>query len=282
MRRLYYLAGLILLAACNKYDIPGLFVASSPTSDKRFEASMAYNATAGYPSVTIPTENYHFYSATDIHIYHSTENLDKFVAALAADTESAPFWINLGDIVDGKDQMKTFDDHAKVAPQQMFGTPGNHDLYFGQWKQWQELYHTSSYWFEAILPSGAKDLYLSLDSGGSTLGRKQKAWAEEILAGAQGKYRHIIVFTHTHFFRKDWSQETTSNWSQEETMALTGLFAQSGVSLVLTGHDHFQERTTYMGVQYAVLEALKDGTPDPGYTRCDVGDQVALTFVPLE
>lgn len=282
MKRWHYLAGLILLAACNKYDIPGLLVASSPTSDKRFEASMAYNQVEGYPSVTVATEDYYFYSATDIHIYQSTDNLDKFVTALAADTQSAPFWLNLGDIVDGKDQMKTFDDHVKAAPQRMFGTPGNHDLYFGQWKQWRELYHTSSYWFEAILPSGAKDLYLSLDSGGSTLGRRQRAWAEEILADAKGKYRHIIVFTHTHFFRKDWSQETTSNWSQEETMALAGLFARSGVTLVLAGHDHFQERTTYMGVQYAVLQALKDGTPDPGYTRCDVGDQVALTFVPLE
>ena len=65
-------------------------------------------------------------------------------------------------------------------------------------------------------------------------------------------------------------------------MALTGLFSRCGVSLVLTGHDHFQERTTYMGVQYAVLQSLKDGTPDPGYTRCEVGDQITLTLVPID
>ena len=282
MRKICFIAGLILLGACNKYDIPGLFVASSPSSDKRFEASVAYHDAQGYPSVVIPTEDYTFYAATDIHVYHSTRNLDKFIAALSADTGSAPFWINLGDIVDGKDQMKVFDEHVKAAPQRMFGTPGNHDLYFGQWKQWQELYHTSSYWFEALLPSGAKDLYLCLDSAGSTLGHRQRAWAEEVLTAARGEYRHIIVFTHTHFFRKDWSQETTSNWSQEETMALTGLFSRCGVSLVLTGHDHFQERTTYMGVQYAVLQSLKDGTPDPGYTRCEVGDQITLTLVPVD
>ena len=208
-------------------------------------------------------------------------NLDKFAAILKADATAAPFWLSLGDIVDGQGNMPVFAEHASVTGKTLFNTMGNHDLYYNGWKDWQPLFHTSAYTVDAVLPSGARDLFIALDSGNASLGRSQRLWLEETLAAAQGKYRHITVFTHTHFFRKDSSQGTTSNYAMEETMDLTALFARYGVSQVLTGHDHTQERSLYKGVPYAVLGALKVGEPHPGYTVCSYGDSVSLEFVPL-
>ena len=281
MRRTLTILLLLALTACSRYDFTGFLWMSSPSVEDRFAASMEYNKANGPFTVAVPTENYRLYVVTDVHVWKSTANLDKFAAILKADATAAPFWLSLGDIVDGQGNMPVFAEHASGTGKTMFNTMGNHDLYYSGWKDWQPLFHTSAYTVDAVLPSGARDLFIALDSGNASLGRSQRAWLEETLAAAQGKYRHITVFTHTHFFRKDASQGTTSNYAMEETMDLTALFARYGVSQVLTGHDHTQERSLYKGVPYAVLGALKVGEPHPGYTVCTYGDSVSLEFVPL-
>ena len=113
-------------------------------------------------------------------------------------------------------------------------TPGNHDLYFNQWDEWRGYFGTSVYWFYTMLPdSTVLDRFICLDSAEGTIGTAQLQWLRELLTendsqpttlNAQySSFRHTIVFTHTHFFRRDHSQEHTSNYAIEETYELTSL-----------------------------------------------------------
>ncbi|MBR3562900.1 MAG: hypothetical protein IKN93_03640 [Bacteroidales bacterium] len=92
-------------------------------------------------------------------------------------------------------------------------------------------------------PGRGKDLFISLESAGGTLGCSQRAWAETILAD---------------------------------------LFARTGVDIVLSGHDHATETTVFKGVRYETLESLKMNDISPGYNILTYGNTIARTFVPVE
>lgn len=273
------------LTACN-VDWLGFVYTRSADADARFARSMKYNAKAGYASITVPDDNYRVYILTDAHVTEKeTRNLDRFVNELLADETAAPFWINLGDIVNDKGQMDVFESHIAplgAAGLRHFPTTGNHDIYFGEWEDWAARFHTATYWFEVITPGRGKDLFLSLDSAGGTLGRDQRAWAEKILTGSNGKYDHITVFTHTHFWKRDNSQSTTGNFSLEETYDLADLFARTGVETVLAGHDHAAETTVFKGVRYETMESLMTDDISPGYNILSYGKTIGRTFVPVE
>ena len=284
-KTLILLLAAFCLTACN-VDWLGFVYTRSDDADARFARSMEYNAKAGYASLTVPDDNYRVYIATDAHVTaKESRNLDRFVNDLLADETAAPFWINLGDIVNDKGQMDVFESHIAplgAAGLKHFPTAGNHDIYFGEWEDWVSRFHTATYWFEVITPGRGKDLFLCLDSAGGTLGHDQHAWAEEILTGSKGKYDHITVFTHTHFWKRDNSQSTTGNFSLEETYDLADLFARTGVEIVLTGHDHGAETTVFKGVRYESLESLMQDDISPGYNILSYGKTVGRTFVPVE
>ncbi|MBO7460272.1 MAG: hypothetical protein J6T53_05165, partial [Bacteroidales bacterium] len=128
--------------------------------------------------------------------------------------------------------------------------------------------------------SGFKDLYISIDSGNGTLGYDQRRWLENVLKDKQNQgYRHIIVFTHTHFFKKDTSQGHTSNFNLEETYDLLDLFDRYDVSMVLQGHSHARDLTTFKDVVYLRVDALEDYALDAYYTILNVGNYINYEFV---
>ena len=273
------------LNACH-LDTLGLVYSRSGDVETRFAQSMEYNARTGYASITVPEDNYRVYVITDAHVMEKeTRNLDRFVKERLADKDAAPFWINLGDNVNDKGQAGVFENHiAPLAEAGLrhFPTVGNHDLYFGEWEEWRSRFHTSTYWFEVITPSRGKDLFVSLESAGGTLGRSQRAWVEELLTGSKGKYDHITVFTHTHFWKRDNSQSHTSNYNLEETYDLADLFGRMGVEIVLGGHDHATETTLFKGVRYETLESLKMDDISPGYNIFTYGKDVKRIYIPVE
>ncbi len=274
----------LCLSACN-VDWLGFVYTRSADVDARFTQSLEYNSRAGYASISVPDDNYRVFVLTDAHVTENeTRNIDRFVTDLLADKTAAPFWINLGDSVNDKSQMGVFESH--IGPLEAIGlrhfpTAGNHDIYFGEWNEWGSRFHTATYWFEVITPN-RKDLFISLDSAGGTLGKSQRAWAEEALTESRGKYSHITVFTHTHFWKRNNSQGTTGNFDLEETYDLADLFARSGVDLVLSGHDHATETTDFKGVRYETLESLKMNDISPGYNILTYGKEIRRTFVPVE
>ena len=274
----------VFLASCGKnIDYAGLFYTINESPDERFAQSMSYNAEHGYDTITDVPDNYEVYVMSDIHVDFSTDNLDRFVSDYLADSVAAPFALCLGDLINATDHWDYFDEHVKPvsdAGRKIYYTVGNHDLYFDQWPEFRSRYHTSTYWFEVQTVSGFKDLYIAIDSGNGTLGVDQRDWLETVLRKKHNQgYRHIIVYTHTHFFKKDTSQGHTSNFNLEETYDLLDLFDRYDVSLVLQGHSHSRDLTTFKDVVYLRVDALEDHYPDAFYTILNIGGYINYNFI---
>lgn len=278
------IAALMLLTtiSCGRLDFAGMVWAKSDVPDKRFEQSIEYNNTVEPIALTVPTNDYRVYVFGDSHVDFSTTNLDAFVKDYLDDNGAAPFAICVGDLINSTGHYDLFTEHIKpLAPdsaKRLFITAGNHDLYFGQWTEFKERFHTSTYFFEVTTPSEGKDLYISLDSASGTLGVKQRAWLGEMLDNAKGQYRNIIIFTHTHFFMSEYSQGTTDNFPIEETHDLMDLFAKNGVKLVISGHDHTRESKVHRGVKYLTLDALCDPCKNASYAVFTISSQAPETL----
>lgn len=273
---------MMLMTSCNKNDLSGFFVPSSESVDKRFSMSMRYNEENGFDTIMVDSDDYLLYMMTDVHIENSTENLDRYVADYLADTMAAKFSLCLGDLIYGKNRFDSFVQQVKPvadAGRKIYYTVGNHDLYFGQWNDFYDRFGSSTYWFVVQTPGGFKDLYVSLDSGSGTLGVDQRNWLEDVLNEKQNEgFRHIIVYTHTHFFRTNGSPCITGSFAMEETYDLADLFDRYDVTMVLQGHSHYRDLTVFKGVTYLRLDAMKEGSDEAYYTVLQVGDNVIPSF----
>ena len=316
MKKLLYIFGTaLLLAACGEsnLDVVGMVKSSSAPADVRFAQSMLYNQEHGVDTIWVKDNAYHFYVMTDSHVDFSTNNLDQFVDDYLADSTAAPFCLHLGDLINSVNHYETCFEHiARIwegttdtcccNPKDSclcrkdsccmndscfcnrdtcFITPGNHDIYFGQWATYLSLFKTGSYYFVVKTPN-FKDLFICLDSSDGTLGIDQRRWLEMTLAWAQSEnFRHIIAFTHTHFFKIDASQGHTSNYALEESYELLDIFSRYGVELVLQGHDHSRSLTTFKGVEYLIVDALEDHYYNAFYAIIDVSQAIDWRFVPV-
>lgn len=285
MNRIWLFVLMFFLTSCSKnIDYLGLFYTINESPDERFAQSMSYNDEHGYDKITGVPDNYEVYVMSDTHVsYSKTDNLDRFVSDYLADSVAAPFALCLGDLINATGHWDCFADHVKPvsdAGRKIYYTVGNHDLYFNQWKDFFSRFGSSTYWFEVQTVNGFKDLYISIDSGNGTLGYDQRRWLENVLKDKQNQgYRHILVFTHTHFFKKDSSQGHTSNFNLEETYDLLDLFDRYDVSMVLQGHSHSRDLTTFKDVVYLRVDALKDYALDAYYTILNVGNYINYEFV---
>lgn len=288
MKRLFlYSFSLFVLTSCNpNLDMIGMFYGQSPRSDERFAISMAYNDTAGYKSLSVPEDDYLVYVCTDIHVDSTANNIKKWANLMRNDPKCRVGLI-LGDMINAQGNFPrfmsglAFDPATQANDVPVFATAGNHDIYFGQWIDYVKYWHTSSYWFEVNTPH-ARDFYICLDSSDGTTGRKQLKWLRTLLQEAATKdYRHIIVFTHTHIFKRDASQGHTSNFPMEETYELTDLFSRYGVELYLSGHDHTRELNTFKGVKYVIVDTMQDHVDSPYYLIATLSDDIGLSFEAL-
>lgn len=273
-----------LLCACNSdpdtsnYDWGGMIGLTSPEVDVRFAHSMAYNDTAASRDVMAPAEDYRVYVMTDTHVDSTTYNLDSIVRAANSDG-ACPVVLHLGDLVNAQNHYARFDASASRCTKPLYKTVGNHDLYFNQWAQFRQFYGTSTYTFVVTTPGGQRDLYICLDSGSGVVGTKQLRWLRHVLAEAGGEdYRHILLYTHTHVFKHDNSQRSSTNYSLEETYELLGLMQQYGVDMVLMGHNHWRDVTDYGGVRYVMVDAAKDTQDKPAYMVLHVGERLEHEF----
>lgn len=320
-RLILYAAFVILLSSCNpNYDMAGMLNGSSPEVSTRFEQSMAYNDSVGIPAVVVPSADYRVYVCTDSHIDSIPTNLTTFVQAAAADT-LCPLLFHLGDLVNAQGHIpyavSLLEDslllplhrgrvnklppttEGNLSPSLSRGsrrgsypylaiTLGNHDIYFNQWDEWRSYFGTSVYWFYTMLPdSTILDRFICLDSAEGTLGTAQLQWLRELLTTnhlpltTNHPFRHTIVFTHTHLFKRDNSQGHTSNYAIEETYELTSLLEQGGVDMYWCGHDHSREITDYAGFTSIVVDAIEDHYPPAFYMIADFSDQINYRFIQL-
>ena len=269
----------------------GMLNGSSPEVSTRFEQSMAYNDSVGIPAVVVPSADYRVYVCTDSHIDSIPTNLTAFVQAAAADT-LCPLALHLGDLVNAQGHIPYAVSllPPNHSPLTTFLALGNHDIYFNQWDEWRSYFGSSVYWFYTMLPdSTVLDRFICLDSAEGTLGTAQLQWLRELLTendsqpttlNAQySSFRHTIVFTHTHFFRRDHSQQHTSNYAIEETYELTSLLEKGGVDMYWCGHDHSREITDYAGFTSIVVDAIEDHYPPAFYMVATLSDQINYHFI---
>ena len=286
----------LLLLSCNpNYDLAGFLNGTSPKVSTRFEQSIAYNDSVGVPAVVVPSADYRVYVCTDSHIDSIPTNLTTFVQAAAADT-LCPLLLHLGDLVNAQGHIPYAVSllTPNQSPLTTFLALGNHDIYFNQWDEWRSYFGTSVYWFYTMLPdSTVLDRFICLDSAEGTIGTAQLQWLRELLTenGSQpatlnahpstSPFRHTIIFTHTHLFRRDHSQQHTSNYAIEETYELTSLLEQGGVDMYWCGHDHSREITDYAGFTSIVVDALEDHYPPAFYMVATLSDQINYRFIQL-
>jgi len=289
----------LLLPSCTQgnLDMLGMFYTKSEGADERFTQSEEWNATHPFDVVRAASDNYRIYVMTDIHVDTTTLNLDTFTNAFLAEasiqhiampspeqTTTAPFCFCLGDIINAVNNYPKFMayvDKINAAGFPVYGTPGNHDIYYDQWQVYQSYWHTSHYCLTVQTPSGFSDFYIFLDSSDGTLGRLQTDWLRNVLKENQGKHRHTMVCTHTHLWKKDQSQGHTSNFALEETYELADLFARYGVGTVIQGHSHCRDVQDFKGVKYVRLDALEDHYYNAFYTILTMGEHVSWDFIPV-
>lgn len=275
---------MLLINSCGKnIDYLGILMTFNESPDERFAQSMEYNNQHGYDKITGVPDDYRVYVMSDIHVDFSTDNLDRYVSDYLADTEAAPFSLCLGDLINATGHFDYFAEHVKPVSDagcKIYYTTGNHDIYFDQWPEYFKRFGSSTYWFEVQTVSGYKDLYVAIESASGTLGADQREWLENALKDKQNQgFRHIIVFTHTHFFKKDTSQGHTSNFNMEETYDLLDLFDRYDVSMVLQGHSHSRDLTMFKDVVYLRVDALEDHYPDAFYTILKIGGNINYEFI---
>lgn len=278
-------AAAIVIQGCANYDMAGMLHVQSPEVNSRFEESMNFNKADGARTISCTTDSYKVYVGTDMHIdtKATTAHTDRFLTDFRED-ENEGFAIILGDLVNTNENIPKASarvrEMAGEKEGKVFFTLGNHDVYFGQWKDWSKEWGTSTYTLE-VSAGTAKDLFICLDSADGLLGTRQLAWFKETLKNAKG-YRHTFVFTHTHPFKKDGSQGHTSNYPMEETYELTGLLGEAGVDLFLCGHDHAREVTHFNGVEYIIVDALEEHYGNAAYMILNVGESLSYKFIGID
>ena len=292
----FYLSSLlfvltIILTACGpdaRLDMVGMFAGSSPKIDDRFTESQVYNNQHGFCTLQAPVEDYHVYVCTDTHITKTQKRWTNFIETYRQDM-LCPVAVHLGDIIDAQnyfDEMYSAYQAVPVNPAKvdtLMAIASNHDIYFKQWPQFIELFKTCTYYFIVRTPSGKQDLFICYDSADGTVGTKQLQWLTETLQWADTQdFRHIVACTHTHFFKRDYSQGHTSNYTIEETYALLNLFAKHGVEMVWSGHDHAREVTKVKGMTCIVVDSMKDGDKNPFYMLVTMGKSISYEFIPVD
>jgi predicted phosphodiesterase len=292
--QIYLLSILLVLGsvfnACGpdaRLDMIGTISGTSPRIDQRLADSEKYNATHPFVTLKAYDETYHVYVCTDTHMTTEVTRWQYFIDTYRNDI-LCPVAIHLGDIVDAQGHFDEVYNAFTAIPKNstkqdtLMVVAGNHDICFSQWPAFVETFKTSTYYFIVETPKGKKDLYIMYDSADGTMGTKQLAWLKSILEWAcNEEFRHIIVGTHTHFFKRDNSQEIATNYTIEETYALLNLFQSHGVDMIWTGHDHCREVTYYKNMTSIIVDSMKEDDKAPHYMRVIMGDKITYDFIPV-
>ncbi len=284
-----YIVFAVLLSSCKSIDdflpnldVIGMVYGQSPRNDTRFEDSQSYNAEHAekYSDIVLTTDEYKVYYGTDMHVDSTWRNTTKWAQAAENDAACA-FAIVLGDVINAQDNYPHFLSGMSPLTKRWFCTAGNHDIYYGQWKEYLQYIGSSVYKFQVVTPN-AKDLYICLDSSDGTLARKQFGWLKTTLQSVQeAGYRHIIVYTHTHIFKHDGTQGHTSNYVLEETYAILDLLGQNHVDWYVSGHAHSRNVTDFKGVKYIIVDTLQDPEEEAAYMVARVGQKLEYEFIAI-
>lgn len=271
LRYIFYSLIVLAMSSC-EYDLIR-FGWTDYSVDERFNDSKAYNETHPAQCLDVDSDEYSFIATSDYHLHQEEVFLPQLFDYI--NSSESKFIILNGDIYNSKEE---FADYAFSALSEGIKIPayytcGNHDQYFG-WNVYFSRWGSSTYSFTVTTPNH-KDLYITLETGSSTLGAGQYNWLKEVLSRRE-EYRYCIVFTHSNF---TYQGLTNGVFTQEETVVLLDLFAKNNVNLVISGHSHIENDKTIENVRYVTTGAIKDGY----LGTCNVGkSEVGFEFENLK
>ena len=291
-----FAAAAVLAMGCNRLDIAGMVVNRSDT-EERVADWLDYNNQNGMPVIENAPDEYHVYSCSDSHyserdsIVPQGENdrLYQYITAERNDPK-AIFAIHAGDMVNESgeagfrmtQEALNYNAETQAEDDPCFLVIGNHDVYYDCAPYFKQYFHTSTYTVTVKTVGGYQDLYIFLDSGNGTHGKRQLEWLEDQLEHRED-YRHCFVISHNWLFRTSYNYTTTpaANLPQEEQYAFMDLMSRSNVELVLMGHFHMREQRQFGGVQYVMTDNLNEGKLIPSYLVVNVGEKVTYEYEEL-
>ena len=286
----------LIATSCNRLDVVGMVVNRSDT-EERVADWLDYNAQNGEPVIENAPDAYRIYSCSDSHyserdsIVPQGENdrLYKYITAMRKDPE-ALFAIHAGDMVNESGEKGfimtetaiQYNQETQVADKPCFLVIGNHDVYFDCAPFFKQHFHTSTYTVTVKTVSGFQDLYIFLDSGNGTHGKRQLDWLEEQLSN-RDKYRNCFVISHNWLFRTSYNYTTTpaANLPLDEQYAFMDLMSRCNVNMVIMGHFHMREQRQFGGVQYVMTDNLNEDVETPSYLVVNVSDEVTYEYQEL-
>lgn len=277
--------GLLMGSSCNRLDIPGMIINRSDT-EQRVADWLDWNEQNGMPVINNVPDNYTFYSCSDSHINDDNSRLAKYITIERNDPE-AVFSIIAGDLANESgegpfilaDSAMMFNPLTQAENDPCFPIIGNHDVYFDCAKFYKQHFHTSTYTVTVNTVSGLKDLFIFLDSGNGTHGRRQLDWLEEQLSH-RTEYRYCFVISHNWLFRTTYNYTTTpaANLPEDEQYAFMDLMSRNAVDMVIMGHFHYRDVKTFAGVKYVMTDNLNDGKTEPSYLVVSCADKVTYEY----
>lgn len=289
-------AAAVLATGCNRLDVAGMVINRSDT-EERVADWLDYNNQNGMPVIENAPDEYHVYSCSDSHYSErdsiipqgDNDRLYRYVTAERNDPK-AIFAIHAGDMVNESgeagfrmtQEALAYNANTQAKDDPCFLVIGNHDVYFDCAQYYKQYFHTSTYTVTVKTVSGFQDLYIFLDSGNGTHGKRQLEWLEEQLEH-RADYRHCFVISHNWPFRTSYNYTTTpaANLPQDEQYAFMDQMSRSEVELVIMGHFHMREQRQFGGVQYVMTDNLNDGGT-PSYLVVNVGEKVTYAYEELE
>ncbi len=287
---------LIFVTGCNRLDIAGMVVNRSDT-EERVADWLDYNAQNGMPVIENAPDEYHVYSCSDSHYAErdsiepqgENDRLYHYITAERNDPK-ALFAIHAGDLANESGEAGfrmaaeaiRFNAETQAKDDPFFPVLGNHDVYYDCAPFYKQYFHTSTYTVTVKTVGGYQDLFIFLDSGNGTHGRRQLEWLEGQLEH-RSDYRHCFVISHNWLFRTSYNYTTTpaANLPQEEQYAFMDLMSRSNVDLVIMGHFHMREQRQFGGVQYVMTDNLNDTKVTPSYLVVNVGKKVTYAYEEL-
>ena len=282
IRNILLIALSLILASCNRLDVKGMFFSSGSHTEDRVAAWLEWNDAHDAVVLDNAPDQYRVYVCSDIHLSDPTSRVERFLAAEYADPIGLFSFIN-GDLSNegGEQPFRMLDSLLRLptATDTCFVTIGNHDIYFDCEQYFKQYFHTSTYTVTVNTIGGAKDLFIFLDSGNATHGRRQLEWLKQLLQ-QRDQYRHVVVGTHTCLFRNSYNYSTTpaANLPEEETYELLSLMEQNQVSLFLMGHFHHKEQHLIGGVPYVMTDNLNEEKDTPSYLVVTLGNGVDYKY----
>lgn len=276
---------MLTTASCDRLDVAGMFFSSGTHTEDRVGQWLDWNDQHPATVISGAPDSYNVYVCSDIHLEGDVGRVEQFLRHEYADPQGL-FSIVNGDIANesGARPFRQLDSLLKLreAVDTCFVTIGNHDIYFDCQQHFADFFHTSTYTVTVQTVGGARDLFIFLDSGNATHGRRQVQWLKELLEH-RGDYRHVVVSTHTCLFRTSYNYSTTpaANLPEEEYYELLDLMSRNNVSLFLMGHFHHKESHDLGGVPYYMTDNLNEDTDVPSYLVVACGDEVACRYCDL-